>query len=363
MTILEYLISELQFSPNCDKVVYQNVLKQTCTKVSAEQSVLAQYICSKRFNYDCFKYKENEFCPGDDLCGNDTFFKIPVIEGDFINFQFKSPMPLTLTYGWKDTDPDNWLFDMSVIEAGAGDTWNELTGINNFAYSFGIGWNNKKPYQWIRINPAEIDFKCFCFKFIQKTESGNKYWYSDWYEKIDCERVSTIAIQGKYCDLDMLGNYYGEFLNGTYLQDQNNFELFFRVKGEMFKKTWSLKQDLVKNRQNSNTLAPIYQVRTDKLPEHIVDKIAITLSCGLPYINGKPIRSFNNIDKNFEDGKQWMLDIECRGLEITQNFNCDTNCNDYITKLRDYENSGNAMTDLINDSTELTDKFTSLLKK
>lgn len=148
---------------------------------------------------------------------------------------------------------------------------------------------------------------------------GNEFAIqSEPFRRVKCE--GTILIHGFYPKYDCNGQYYGKFVTGS---ATNSFIPQVRVMGEIFWKGDKVEETIVNRERIRSRRIDTYKLRTVKVPPSVVQIIAQCFNAKLFFVDANSYKGSLTLDKNFEEGKMWIIDtdvfIECPEID----FSCD----------------------------------------
>ncbi len=269
-------------------------------------------------------------------CGNDDNYCTPVEDADIIYHQFMI------------NDPEVLLYAIFVYD-GNGNIVESAAATNVYTVQDKENGNN---YLNINVDVSLLSTKCFYlavygFKcvidgaavatctedrmaafgesysqasFTCLTEACEEYntYFTDMYCKQDCQ--DTLLIEGEYPLYDCEGNFYGiPYLGNTSQQHK----LKFRVPAEIEITDYSFEETIVNNKKTKAKQIENWLFRTQKIPPYVVAQIAKAFNSRTFTIDGVAYTNANNLTKNFEEGRMWIiqetLQKECDEI----NFTCE----------------------------------------
>lgn len=138
-----------------------------------------------------------------------------------------------------------------------------------------------------------------------------------------CDEKS-LLICGEYVEFDCDGNYYGNLIQPSQQESINQFKNCFRIRGVIepngytFSKTES-NNKTIKSQQREAFLL----IGSVKTPYYVAQQLAIAFNSKKMTIDGIEYKGGVKIDKNFDEGLNWIIRenifIECDEI----NFTCD----------------------------------------
>lgn len=265
-------------------------------------------------------------------CRGDSRYCNPFIAGDILYLQFQYPIigignsPL----GWNAGG--TWGFDMEILDENGNIIASDIA---IFAEDYGIGWdeNYESQRQWINIDTLQfINYNSFYVHLMIKDADGNVYDYlSDKYCQVQCNE-ETILLQADMTQSDFDGFWYSVPSGGSYSQNTINYINQIRVYGELVKNNNEIETTITNGVLTKIKKTPQYLLRINKVPEYIADKIALLMSSDHitgTYFNGVneiiPAVEFKNpkqISKEFDEGKQWLIEVVLNKKTVELNINC-----------------------------------------
>lgn len=133
----------------------------------------------------------------------------------------------------------------------------------------------------------------------------------------------TLLICGEYTDKDCEGNYYGNFILPNGKEAPNNYVPCFRVRGVIepdgyeFVKTQNFTKT-IKSQQKERFILYLQPV-----PYYVAKQVSIAFNSQRLTIDGQEYSGALKLNKNFDEGSQWIIKeniyIECSEINFTCN--------------------------------------------
>lgn len=145
--------------------------------------------------------------------------------------------------------------------------------------------------------------------------------YDDFWSELFCRvkcNEPTLLLTGSYTKYDCDGNYYGAFTNlkpNTYIP-QIRIPANIELNGYTFDETVS------NHVRKTVTQKKSYLFRSRKLPPYVVNIVAKVFASQTVNIDGIDYEGAVSLDKNFEDGKMWILKQSLIQICDENNFTC-----------------------------------------
>lgn len=237
-------------------------------------------------------------------CPNDDTYCQPFIPGDILYFQF--------------------LIDTTFYDAQSFELINTSTGlpIVGLVFSTVEGVVDSTKYFTIQINTTSLQQKCVYLKLtLEKAEGGdNDFITGEPFCAVRCEEP-TLLIEGEYLKYDCNKNYYG-IATGS-INGMAPYKASFRVRGVVEPNGFSIEKtdngvNPVKSKQTERFI-----LFTEKVPYYVAKQIEVCFNSKQLTIQGIDYKGQVKLDKNFEEGSEWIIkeDIFIDCPEI--NFGCD----------------------------------------
>lgn len=137
------------------------------------------------------------------------------------------------------------------------------------------------------------------------------------YRRVKCSE-KTLLIKGTYSKYDCDGNYYGVFTGNVV----NSFICQYRVFAELFDNSITFDEILVNNIRVSTKRRDNFVFQSRKLPPYVVKQVAKVFGSQHTYFDGTEYHGTLSINKNFEEGKMWILKENVYTFCDTNNFTC-----------------------------------------
>lgn len=274
------------------------------------------------------------------LCGSDQAYFTPIVEGDKIYLQYIV---------------SNLNYSHILLEAVNSET-EEILSSPSLEYIYGVD-KNKQAYvsAMFDVNDYPADVNCIYFraKFFKCTlneevledclsdhdyELGPyvalnacysslcsqfDYTRTEPYRRAGCQE-NTVLIEGFYSTYDCNNNFYGAFASviaGNIAA--NNFKPSVRVHGEIFGSGYAYDKTMLNTKVVGITNKKVFKLRTRKIPPFTAQAINICFASKNLYIDTEEYISGTQIDKGFDEGRMWIVDVnvtkECR----QDNLACD----------------------------------------
>lgn len=267
-------------------------------------------------------------------CTNDEDYQNPFVDGDIIFIQFPY---------------DASKYKKIIVEIVNSATQQNVdpSGIVTFEYGDDPKGTN---YVNIFINTAAINFDCFFFntyffacvpnpgdyatcynakiaalippykaelECYQELCTGNIFTItSEPFRKVKCEE--TILIHGYYPKYDCNGNYYAPFVTNP---PTNSFIPQVRVMGEVVWVGDKVEETVVNRERIKARRIDTWKMRTLKIPPYVVQMIAQCFNSQKLFIGVNQYKGHLSLDKNFDEGKMWIIDTdlftECDEIDFT----------------------------------------------
>lgn len=237
-------------------------------------------------------------------CPNDDAYCQPFIKGDKLYFQF--------------------IIDKTVYNNQSFQLIDSNTGLpitSNFDYSTTQGYIDRVNYFTIVIDTTTLIETCFYLK-LTLDKPGNTitpqqdFITSEPFCSVRCDEA-TLLIEGEYIKYDCDLHYYG-LGNGT-----PAYKASFRVRGVVEPQGFEIEKtnngiNPVKSKQRER-----FTLFTEKVPYYVAKQIETCFNSKQLTINGVKYTGEVKLDKNFEEGSEWIIkeDIFIECAEI--NFGCD----------------------------------------
>lgn len=150
------------------------------------------------------------------------------------------------------------------------------------------------------------------------------YFRTEPYRRVGCLE-KTFLIEGNYTGYDCNKNYYGEFdtVVSSMNLATNTHKPSIRVHGNLEKVGFAYDKTTLNNKPVGITNKHVYKLRTVKVPPYVVEVINVCFASKNLYIDSEEYISGTQIDKNFEEGTMWIVDVnitkECRQDNLSCN--------------------------------------------
>lgn len=149
------------------------------------------------------------------------------------------------------------------------------------------------------------------------------YFRTEPYRRAGCQE-KTVLVEGFYSTYDCNSAFYGTFdsvVMGNVAA--NNYKPSIRVLGEIVKNGFAYDKTTLNTRVVGITNRQIFKFRTRKVPPYVAEVVNLCFASKNLYFDGSEYISGTQIDKNFEEGTMWIIDVnvtkECR----QDNLSCD----------------------------------------
>jgi hypothetical protein len=128
------------------------------------------------------------------------------------------------------------------------------------------------------------------------------------------------------------GNYktgtdcFSNFHNNPphYVQAFNSYFSQTRIFGTIEKIGHSITKETTEEVEISTTVEQLFNLRTSrKVPQYVADKLAECFSASTIYVDGIIYTGGSKIDKDFEEGKMWIISCELKQTCTKDNFACN----------------------------------------
>lgn len=240
-------------------------------------------------------------------CPNDDAYCQPFIKGDILYFQF--------------------LIDKTIYSNQSFQLINSITGlpITGIDSATTQGVIDRITYYTIQIDTTTIQETCFYLK-LTLDKGGNTliaaedFITSEPFCSVNCNE-QTLLIEGEYIKYDCEHNYYG-IGTGT-INGKPPYKASFRVRGTVEPQGFQIEKtnngiNTVKSKQKER-----FTLFTEKIPYYVAKQIEICFNSKQLTIDGIDYTGEAKLDKNFEEGSEWIIKedifIECPEI----NFGCD----------------------------------------
>ena len=239
-------------------------------------------------------------------CGNDECYAQPFVS-EILYFQWRFAMPLSMSLSFAVSLVDE---DFNAISYSV-----PLT-------SYGLGYDAKlQVYQWLNIDtsliPANVDY--FHVKVVYGGSS--LLWYSEPFERVACDEP-TVVISADAIGKDCFNNFHKTLPN--YSGTDNGYASQIRIYGTLEKVGHSITKETTEEVEVSTTIEQIFSLRTSrKVPQYVADKLAECFSGSTLFIDGIIYTGGSSIDKDFEEGKMWIISTELKQTCVKDNFACN----------------------------------------
>lgn len=233
-------------------------------------------------------------------CGNDECYAQPFISGDILCFQWRFDSPASMSFSLVDEDFNHIVYTVPLT-------------------TFGTGTDEKyQDYQWLNIDtsliPASVDY------FHLKVVYDGQEWYSEPFELVNCDDQTVYLVATHDTGRDCFKNYHN---NPVSVSATNYYNSQTRIYGTIEKVANSISKEIDEDVEISTTVEQIYLLRTSrKVPQYVADKITEIFSGRILYIDGEIYTPSGRIDKDFEEGKMWIISSELRQTCTKENFKC-----------------------------------------
>ena len=208
-----------------------------------------------------------------------------------------------------------------------------MSDISTFATDYGVGCSDNfdKYYEWINIDTSLINYDEFVIHLLIKTLDGTVYdMFSQPYCATECWEEN-VLIQSDNVSTDVDGN---TFVNPDNVSGNSvNYLNQLRLPAELIKNGYKIETTRTNGVLVKSKKTPQYLLRVQKIPEYIADKLALILSGENIYIsfyNGIDvvidpfeIENVETISKNFDDGKQWLIELTLNKKVDEMTINCN----------------------------------------
>lgn len=234
-------------------------------------------------------------------CGNDECYAQPFISGDILSFQWRFASPAS--------------FGATLVDAD----------FNTIAYTvpsttFGTGTDEKyQAYQWLNVDtsliPSNVDY------FHLKVVYDDAEWFSEPFERVTCNDETIYLVATHNTGRDCFKNYHNNPVSVS--NSSNYYNSQTRIYGTLEKVGNSVSKEIVEDVEISTTVEQTFLLRTSrKVPQYVADKITEIFSGKILYIDGEIYLPGTGIEKDFDEGKSWIISTEVRQTCTTNNFKC-----------------------------------------
>lgn len=279
------------------------------------------------------------------LCGNDEVYNQPFVKGDIIYFQ--NIIDFSQYYN----------LSVEIINSETGENFIEELGAepDKTEFQFMTDANNN-TYANLKIDTSAVAFQnvnCWYFKFIfykcdlndtpelldciaeKQSEDPERQLpfiimecykelcndfdqrITEPYQVIRCDDPS-LLIEGSYKDYDCDNFFYGEFDDV-----QSIYKLSFRIFGNIEPNGFDIEETLNNDRKVKSQRKERFVLYSRKIPYYVAQQVGRAFDSQILTINDIEYKGAIKVDKNFEDGRMWILkeDIFTKCNEI--NYGCD----------------------------------------
>jgi len=271
--------------------------------------------------------------PGRILCSNDESYCNKFVPGDILYLQYQFEVFGVLTgnpMGWNTGG--QWGFDI-IIEDLDGNVL--MSGIQNFADNYGVGWDcdYSEFREWININTSFfMNYDSFVIHLIVKDDTDTTYdYFSYQYCQVQCDE-QTILITSEMTQEDVDGFWYQTPANYSgFAMDYFNQ---IRIAGNFMANAFDIETTFTNGTLTKTKKVPNYLMRTEKISPDIAEKFALICAGALlrfemwqgqtQTTNEIYLKNPESVTKNFDEGMSWILEIVFKAKIDDFDINCLT---------------------------------------
>ena len=254
-------------------------------------------------------------CPPVDPCPP------PAIAKDEIDFIFNLPDefndfsdPEAVKYGWS-FENENALIEVTLTD-GSCNALEIDVAIRDMVVASWVGASEDgSRYQYVRWDTSRISADCFGFHFRHRTPCGWVDYYSEPFRREDCGNTLLIDTDGGHCSLL---NEAPEEVISTYAPPLNRY----RIRGVLERVGYATERETLNGRLLRLTQIEEWTLRSEKLPEYVVLRVADLFTHQNIRINGIAFDQIGEIRRNASTGRMWHLEISLKRTVCEQNGNC-----------------------------------------
>ncbi len=237
------------------------------------------------------------------LCGNDECYAQPFIAGDILSFQWRFNSPSSMSFSLVDADFNPIAYTVPLT-------------------TFGTGTDEKyQTYQWLNIDTALISLSVDYFHVKVVYGDSNLEWFSEPFERVKCDEQTVYLVATHNTGRDCFKNYHN---NPFSVSANNYFNSQTRIWGTIEKTANQVTKEFSEDVETSTTVDQVYSLRTSrKVPQYVADKLAEIMAGAVLYIDGEVYTPASSIEKDFEEGKMWIVSTQVKKTCTTENFKCD----------------------------------------
>jgi len=291
------------------------------------------------------------------LCGNDTPFFVPYVDGDLYTFQFQQQIKvkeITPTLGWtypglespyetgvcsfeifsccndKPLRVSEWGLFKTIVAQGYVGSF-EQTGYN--------GESITVPIQQLQLDLGAIfeamqnqgiQDDCFYFKFCFATRAdalpiGAQICFcSEPFKRVPCENKNPgVVVSSLYGNQDCFGLYYGTQATanwGTVFQYENTI----RVPAAFEQTNFQLTKTIIEtsNKTTGSQVCENWALNSYGLPQRFVKLLATIFAGANVQVDGVEYQTQGEIAKNNEIGTRWFIEQNFEHCECSNNLTC-----------------------------------------
>lgn len=264
------------------------------------------------------------------LCPQDACYYQPYIDGDPIYRQHiitgkAYKQVFIVLYDAVTDEPFKWDIAAQVVtDVDFNRFLNVIfstTGLTNRCFYYGLHFFNCTPDTGAfntcvatKIGEGQTNEQAIFNCYSDICPGDLESLYSEPFEEVKCR--DTVLVKGTYPNYDCNGNWYGQPTVGT-----NQFQLQFRVYGEIVQEDYGFTETLQNNNKKSSKQIASYRFRTPKIPPYVAQMLAAAWNSKALDIDDNVYRKTTSLKRNIEDGNMWLIDeiitLECDEISFT----------------------------------------------
>lgn len=308
MSVYEYIVPVISTAEsNNTYIVKKNYTLRSCTAEVSEPEL-----------WNC------------NLCGSDEEYYTPFVSGDKIYLQYKVNQDYTHVLFEAVNEKGDAILQSPSLVIEQGQDENQQKFINAVFSMADYSEDVSCIYFRAKFFKCTVDEAAL--NACIAAGSGTEYeilnaCYTELCDDLDYARTqpyrrlgcfeSSVLVEGFYKEYDCKGNYYGEFAGGG----TNSFIPSIRVHGELFNKGYQYTKTTLNNKTTAVTTREVYNFKTKKLPPYVVAVLNLCFGSLNLYMDGEEYVNGTTLDKNFEEGRMWIVDTnvnkECKQDSLT----------------------------------------------
>lgn len=293
------------------------------------------------------------------LCGNDTPFFVPFVQGDLYTFQFQQPIKvkqnpgepgLGWTYPGLEIPFDEGVCSFEIysccndepLRVSEIELFNAIVSnafVGTFEQTSYNGESTTVPIQQLQLDlgvileylqSQGIEGDCFYFKFCFATRAdalprGEQICFcSEPFKLVACEQKGqSVVVSSIYGNQDCFGFYYGTQATANWGQ-VFQYENTIRVPAAFEQTNFQLTKTIIEtsNKTTGSQVCENWALNSYGLPQRFVKLLATIFAGANVQVDGVEYQIQGEISKNNEIGARWFIEQNFEHCECSNNLTC-----------------------------------------